>query len=287
MGIFQQRTDLALESRDLAAQSGELKGVEFEESLREGLRCQKIRVTTQDGSKALGKPVGTYYTLNISSLLRRESGEFPAAVEALRSILVELIPPTPACSLIAALGNRNITPDNIGPLAAENLLVTRHLKQYAPEDFKMLNPVAVVTPGVLANSGIESSDSIKWICEQLRPARVIVIDALAASSLDRLCRTVQITDTGITPGSGVGNSRSAINSDSLGVPVVAIGVPTVVDIASLIDSDGAKGAANKEMIVTPRNIDTEVVAAARLVAYALNCALHAGLKIEDVDMLVG
>ncbi len=154
----------------------------------------------------------------------------------------------------------------------------------------MLSPVAVITPGVMGTSGIESADYIKWVCDNLKPGRVVVIDALAARSLDRLCRTVQVTDTGVTPGSGVGNSRSAVNSKTLGVPVVAIGVPTVVDIRSLLADLGGNNSVtptSKEMIVTPRNIDSEVVCAARVVAYAVNCALHDGLTLEDIDMLVG
>ena len=288
MDGFQQRTDLALESRELAAARGEVPGVSFEESLREGLLCQKVKVETPEGSAALGKPVGTYYTLNIGALLRRESGEFPAAVAALASVLRELLQTAPErCSLVAALGNRDITPDNIGPLAAQNVLVTRHLKQYAAEDFRLLRSVAVIAPGVLASSGIESADYIRWVCERLQPAQVIVIDALAAKDLGRLCRTVQVTDAGITPGSGVGNARSAVNSEVLGVPVIAVGVPTVVDIGSLLKPDSVQGDKDREMIVTPRNIDAEVAGAARLIAYALNCALHDGLQLEDIDMLIG
>ena len=290
MEKYQQRTDLALESRELAAEKGEVSGVDFEESVRSGLLCQKISIKTAEGSETIGKPVGEYYTLNISSLLRRESGEFSTSVEALASVLQELIPAAAAdtCTLVVGLGNRDITPDTIGPLTAESVLVTRHLKQYAPDDFKMLSPVAVITPGVMGTSGIESADYIKWVCDELKPSRVIVVDALAAKGLERLCRTVQVTDTGITPGSGVGNSRSAVNNKTLGVPVIAIGVPTVVDIGSILQNEKVEERPeNKEMIVTPRNIDSEVVCAARLVAYAINCALHPGLKLEDIDMLVG
>ena len=144
---------------------------------------------------------------------------------------------------------------------------------------------------MLGTSGIESADYIKWVCDNLKPDKVIVVDALAARSLNRLCRTVQITDTGITPGSGVGNSRSAINKDTLGVPVIAIGVPTVVDIRSLLadmgDANSSEEAAkSNDMIVTPRNIDSEVACASRIVAYAINLALHEGLTVEDIDMLV-
>lgn len=289
MEQFQQRTDLALEARELAAERGEVSGVSFEDSIRDGVLCQKVTVASEDGSRAIGKPMGQYFTLNVDSVLRRESASFGGTVSALTSVLKELLPAGEGCTLVVGLGNRDITPDNIGPLTAESVLVTRHLKSEAPEDFKMLSPVAVITPGVMGTSGIESADYIKWVCDNLRPDRVIVIDALAARSLDRLCRTVQVTDTGVTPGSGVGNSRGAVNSETLGVPVVAIGVPTVVDIRSLLADLGGSNtkATPKEMIVTPRNIDSEVVCAARLVAYAVNCALHDGLTLEDIDMLVG
>ncbi len=290
MEQFQQRTDLALEARELAAERGEVPGVSFEDSIRDGVLCQKVTVMSEEGSRAIGKPEGKYFTLNVDSVLRRESESFGGAVSALASVLKELLPDGEGCTLVVGLGNRDITPDNIGPLTAESVLVTRHLKNEAPEDFKMLSPVAVITPGVMGTSGIESADYIKWVCDNLKPGRVVVIDALAARSLDRLCRTVQVTDTGVTPGSGVGNSRSAVNSKTLGVPVVAIGVPTVVDIRSLLADLGGNNSVtptSKEMIVTPRNIDSEVVCAARVVAYAVNCALHDGLTLEDIDMLVG
>lgn len=296
MPQFTQRTDLAAESRELAmgVRLGEVKGVKYEESEKSGIKYQKITVIDEEGQTALGKPIGTYYTAEITSVLRRESETFADAVGALSELIKGMLGQADAegCTLVAGLGNRDITPDIIGPLCAESVLVTRHLKEHAPEDFKFLSPVAVISPGVLGTSGIESADYIKWVCTNLKPARVIVIDALAARNLDRLCRTVQITDTGITPGSGVGNARTAINKDVLGVPVTAIGVPTVVDIRSLLTDMGdgklsEKAAGVNEMIVTPRNIDSEVVCASRVVAYALNLALHNGLTVEDVDMLIG
>lgn len=290
MERFEQRTDLALEAREMAAEKGQVSGVNFEDSIRDGILCQKVTVLSEEGSRAIGKPIGRYYTLNIDSLLRRESESFSGTVSALVSVLQELLPERDSgCTLVVGLGNRDITPDNIGPKSVESILVTRHLKSQAPEDFKMLSPVAVITPGVLGTSGIESADYIKWVCDNLKPQSVIVIDALAARSMDRLCTTVQISDTGVTPGSGVGNCRSAVNSETLGVPVVAVGVPTVVDIRSLLADVNAQNISGlpKEMIVTPRNIDSEVVCASRLVAYAINCALHNGLTLEDIDMLVG
>lgn len=289
MREFTVRTDLALEARE--SYGGRLDGVRSEESIREGLHCTRVTIENDAAGEKIGMAAGRYYTLNISSLLRRESEAFAASVKAVASVFEELFAPDDSerCTLVVGLGNRDITPDNVGPLASAQVLVTRHLKKEAPEDFKMLRPVAVITPGVLASSGIESADYIRWVCDRLSPRQVVTIDALAAASLDRLCRTVQVTDSGIRPGSGVGNTRSEISAATLGVPVVSIGVPTVVDIRNLLDeknSVGNKSAAGQDMIVTPRNIDSEVVCEARLLAYALNCALHPGLQLEDIDMLV-
>lgn len=296
MQKFQQRTDLAMEARELAMgkKLDDIEGVIYQELAEGEMKYQKLEVISKEGAEAIGKPVGIYYTAEISSVLRRESESFGDTVSALAKLFLEVLGEfnKDGTVLVVGLGNRDITPDIIGPMTVDSVLVTRHLKQHAPEDFKFLNPVAAICPGVLGTSGIESADYIKWVCGSLKPDRVVVIDALAAKSLDRLCRTVQITNTGITPGSGVGNSRNAINADTLGVPVVAIGVPTVVDIRSLLIEMGDKTLSQKavsgnDMIVTPRNIDSEVVCASRVVAYALNLAFHEGLTIEDVDMLVG
>ena len=294
MQKFEQRTDLAAESRELAmgASLTEPEGTKFEEAEERGIKYQKFTVSDERGQAATGKPVGVYYTAELGSVLRRESESFIDTATAISTLLRGLLKKSAGCTLVVGLGNRDITPDGIGPLSAESVLVTRHLKEHAPKDFEFMSPVAVICPGVLGTSGIESADYIKWVCDNLKPEQVIVIDALAARSLERLCRTVQITDTGITPGSGVGNSRSAINREILGVPVTAIGVPTVVDIRSLLADMGdaklsEKAAGTNEMIVTPRNIDSEVVCASRVVAYAVNLALHEGLSVEDIDMLVG
>lgn len=296
MQKLQQRTDLAMEARALAIgkDADEIEGVIYQELAEKNMKYQKLEVVTKEGAEAIGKPIGIYYTAEISSVLRRESESFGDTVSALAKLFLEILGEVSenGTVLVVGLGNRDITPDIIGPMTVDSILVTRHLKQHAPEDFKFLNPVAAICPGVLGTSGIESADYIKWVCSNLRPDKVVVIDALASNSLDRLCRTVQITNTGITPGSGVGNSRNAINAETLGVPVVAVGVPTVVDIRSLLLEMGdkklsQKAALGNDMIVTPRNIDSEVVCASRVVAYALNLAFHKGLTIEDVDMMVG
>ncbi|NLV86756.1 MAG: GPR endopeptidase [Clostridiales bacterium] len=296
METFKQRTDLAFESREIANKDAgrEVEGIEYTETILHGVQCRKLRVVSKAGADNIGKPMGAYITLDISALTRRESESFTETVTAMAEILTELaeLKNKDLLVLVVGLGNRDITPDAIGPLTAESTLVTRHLKSQMPEDFAFFRPVSVISPGVLGTSGIESADYIKAVCKSLSPDLIIAVDALAAKSFDRLCRTVQITDTGITPGSGVGNSRAQINKETMGVPVIAVGVPTVVDIRTVLaeywgDSAASERGKNSDMIVTPRSIDSEVSNTSKLVAYAINLALHKGITVEDVDMLVG
>lgn len=279
---FEQRTDLAMEAGELA---GDIEGV----SKHSSGNCHIMEIETPAAAKAVGKPMGTYCTLELDEVIRREDGAFEDAVKQLADVIRQELPPQGPV-LVACLGNRDITPDAVGAVAAKNILVTRHLKYRMPEDFKGFRSVAVITPGVLGTSGVESAKHVGAVCSLVRPSMVIAVDALAARSPDRLCKTVQVADTGITPGSGVGNSREELSSATLGVPVVAVGVPTVVDISTLLkDAEAAKGLGNteKSLIVTPRDIDTEVACAGRLVGYAVNLALHEGLTVSDVDMLLG
>lgn len=301
MNKFSPRTDLAVESRQLAttAQAAEeIEGIDYNQTSISGLSCQELIVRTQPGADAIGKPIGTYYTLDISPLLRREEKAFDEAAIALSQLIGRLIVGTFSLDspiLIVGLGNRDITPDSIGTHAATSTLVTKHLKEKMAEDFKGFSPVCVITPGVLGTSGIESFDYIKAVCNLVKPSLVIAIDALAARGLERLCSTIQITDTGISPGSGVGNTRPEISKATLGTYVIAIGVPTVVDLrtvcSDLFKSENGSNNANsmpntESMIVTPRNIDTLVTSAARAVAYGVNLSLHPGLTIQDIDMLL-
>ena len=199
--------------------------------------------------------------------------------------------------LVVGLGNRAITPDNIGPGTLEYTLVTRHLVEGAPEYFADFRKVAAVEPGVLGTTGIESVEIIRAVVEKIRPDRVVAVDALASRSLSRLCRTVQIADTGIVPGSGVSNARAALSKETLGVDVIALGVPTVVDAATLAadmleQSGGGQLQRDKleemgsAMIVTPREIDRSVRDIANLLGYGLNLALHDGVGIGDIDMFL-
>lgn len=289
------RTDLALEARESWQEQREaaeaLPGVVCEEETRDGIRLTRLEIQTQEGAVALEKPQGVYVTLEIESMLRREEDAFEGAVSLLAEQLRACLPQEETKTiLVAGLGNRAVTPDAIGPAAADQVIVTRHLKQTAPQAFAGFCDVSVLRTGVLGTTGIESAEIIGAVCRRLQPDCIIALDALASRETRRLCRTVQLTDTGIVPGSGVGNSRAALNQETLGVPVIAVGVPTVVDAGSLAAALTGKTPDDKQpeaaMIVTPREIDQRVKEIARLIGYGINLALHPELSIRDVDLFV-
>lgn len=275
------RTDLAAEQRELTAGAGELKGVRAESQQRGGFDVTTVEILDEEGARSLCKPIGKYVTLGLEPLMCRTSEAFEDAAELLAELIRGLLPADSGKgTLVAGLGNDEMTPDAVGPLAVNSVIATRHLKRGMPEDFAGFTTVSAVKPGVLGATGIESAELLRSACRAADPARLIAVDALASASLERLCRTVQLTDAGIVPGSGVGNDRAAVSQKSLGLPVLAIGVPTVVDASAFSDSPDAAG-----MFVTPRDIDASVRDVAKLIGYGINLALHDGLTVADIDML--
>ena len=275
------RTDLASEVVQ-RPENASLAGLELNEERICGCRVTAVKINGGEASKVLCKPIGNYLTLELDEYIRRRENSFSDAANALSQLMRRFAEIQNAQSfLVACLGNRAITPDAVGPEVSDSLIVTRHLKQSLPQEFAALSSVAVLRTGVLGTTGIESAQSLKALCGLVQPDCVIAVDALASGELDRLCRNVQIYDSGIAPGSGVGNDRAELNRESLGVPVIAVGVPTVIDAAAFCADESAAG-----LFVTPRNIDELVRSVSKLVAYGLNLALHPGLSIADVDMLV-
>lgn len=275
------RTDLASEVVQ-RPENASLAGLELNEERICGCRVTAVKINGGEASKVLCKPIGNYLTLELDEYIRRRENSFSNAANALSQLMRRFAEIQNAQSfLVACLGNRAITPDAVGPEVSDSLIVTRHLKQSLPQEFAALSSVAVLRTGVLGTTGIESAQSLKALCGLVQPDCVIAVDALASGELDRLCRNVQICDSGIAPGSGVGNDRAELNRESLGVPVIAVGVPTVIDAAAFCADESAAG-----LFVTPRNIDELVRSVSKLVAYGLNLALHPGLSIADVDMLV-
>ena len=297
--MAQRRTDLAVEAHQLwregAEDAASLPGVRAEEEDREGFPVTTVTISSAEGAEALGKPQGTYITIELDGLLRREEGAFRRAAEAVAGCLRPLLPEE-GPALVVGLGNRAVTPDLIGPLAVDHLLVTRHLVEQVPEHFGDLRPVAAAAPGVLASTGMESSLVAQALAERLKPACVIAVDALASRSLDRLCRTVQLSDAGVVPGSGVGNHRAALDRNSLGVPVFTVGAPTVVDGATLVldllERAGRAVPEREELpvggdfFVTPREVDQRAADLGKVLGYAVSMALNPSLTVDDLTMLL-
>ena len=295
--VKQRRTDLAMEGRELwqegAGRTSRLSGVEAHEGEREGIPVTTIRILDQEGEQALGKPAGCYVTLTLTGLAGRSEGVFGRSVRAVAGELTSLlrgIKPD-GLVLVAGLGNRAITPDAVGPRVHEHLLVTRHLVAQMPEQFGHLRPVASLAAEVLGNTGVESGEVVRAVCQKIQPACVIAVDALASRSLERLCRTVQLADTGIAPGSGVGNHRFRLDRESLGVPVIALGVPTVVEgatlAADLLGTDELPSLGEgRDLLVTPKDIDSQVAALSKVIGYGISLALQPGLTVEELDLLL-
>lgn len=289
------RTDLAVEAIQNAEKTADLRQVRQTERLLEGFSVSEVEILGDDAAREIGKPRGRYLTLELDALVRREEDAFPRACRALSTLLHELLPENAPAGpvLVAGLGNRMITPDAIGPQAVDHVIATRHLVEQVPDVFASWRPVSALAPGVLGQTGVETGEVICGVLDRVKPAAVLAVDALAAGRLSRLLRTIQLADTGITPGAGVGNARAALNRDTLGVPVIAIGVPTVVDGATLAHEIAAQlGSPSCEalddlslpVMVTTRDIDREVADIARVIGYAVNMALHPHLTVSDIDL---
>ena len=303
---YEIRTDLALENREIyrLAQKieNEIPGIETEvDDSDSDMLVTKVKILTNEGAEALGKPIGNYITIE-SQMMNDE-------VESMDNKIIQKVADTikdishlvkKDTVLVVGLGNGDVTPDALGPKVVENLQITRHLIEYAPEYVKEgTRAVSAIIPGVLGTTGIETSEIVKGIVERVKPDLVIVIDALASKNMDRISKTIQIADTGIIPGSGVGNSRFAITKETLGVPTIVIGVPTVVGIPTIVDEaisyviekttedDAEKDKLknknymkeileNKkfDFMVTPKDIDDIINNLSNLVANSINVTLN-------------
>ncbi|MCI9082034.1 MAG: GPR endopeptidase [Lachnospiraceae bacterium] len=242
MSQFQVRTDLALETREKFEEDNvEVKGVRVEEEFRKEneIKITTMVIETENGAKAMGKPRGTYITMEAENMDCQDEDYHREISLELAKLIRKLLPDQkePLSVLVAGLGNREVTPDALGPRVVDNLMITRHvLKEFGKYAFgeEEVNAVSGIVPGVMAQTGMESQEIIRGVIEETKPDVMIAIDALAARSTRRLSRTIQITDTGINPGSGVGNHRHGLSKATVGIPVIAIGVPTVVDAATIV-----------------------------------------------------
>ena len=236
------RTDLALERRDLYKKANniedEVDGIETEEEkVDEDIKITRVKVLNENGENAIGKKVGNYITIDINNLKIAGEEQIQKASEALTKELKELLKKhieEQEPLLVVGLGNLYVTPDALGPKVVQDIDITRHILQYMPEALdKNTRPVSAISPGVLGTTGIETLEILKGIVDNIKPKLLIIIDALASRSIERISSTVQIADTGIIPGAGVGNTRKELSIETLGIPVVAIGIPTVVEAATI------------------------------------------------------
>ena len=277
-------TDLALESIDAEKISDGI----YRSSRGEAFRITEIQISDDSCGKKIGKRKGKYITLE-GSPLGRFSEEFRKMASELSNELAPLIPDGPA--LVLGLGNSDITPDALGPMCASGILATRHLsEELGNEDefLSSLRPVSVLASGVLGQTGIETAEITNALSQKIKPSCVIAVDALACCDVNRLGTTIQISDSGISPGSGVANRRREISQETLGVPVIAVGVPTVVDMYTIAENLTGKETQPDmpNMMVTPRDIDRLVERSSSLISAGLNLALHPQLSYEEVENIM-
>ena len=292
-------TDLAMEA----------KGGPFEsEQLGEGIERTVVHIEDEQVERELGRPMGTYVTLSCPQSMTIDLNTRRALSEQVARTLREMLPAKARTVLVTGLGNRSVTPDALGPRTVERVLVTRHMDGTLPEDVaQRMGSVCAAAPGVLGVTGIETAEVLRGMAAHVKPDAVIAVDALAARDSRRICSTIQIADTGISPGSGVGNHRKALTRETLGVPVIAVGVPMVV-YASTIARDAVSALTGGEesedeerlsacvervvserlgeMIVTPREVDALVERMAGIVAEGINLALHPGLNAGEIAQMM-
>ncbi len=297
-----RRTDLALEAKEIweesAKETTKLPGVIAREEKFPDYSVTHVEIIDEEGERALGKPRGRYITLEMENLCQLGRSDYVQAAEIVAEQLSQILNiPEKGSVLVAGLGNRDVTPDAIGPKTVESILVTRHLIEAVPEHFGGFRPVSALAAGVMGDTGVESGELISAVAKSLKPDCIIAVDALASRSLGRIFRTVQITDTGIIPGSGVGNHRMALTAASMGVPVIALGVPTVVDAATLcldlLEKTGHHGQDPEALLemgaglfVTPREVDSFGETLSKVLGLGISRALHQDLSVEDVEMFL-
>lgn len=290
---------MAVERHEIAG-SEDIDGIEINKYDDGGVTVTEIKVTNENGSCALDKPLGSYVTVEVTPF-SKASDLFSHQLTVLSEQIKKLIPDS-GLVLIAGLGNKTITPDALGPRAAELIFATRHIGAELRKSIGMENirNAAVIIPGVLGKTGVETGEIIESVARKVKPCAVIVIDALASRRLERLGTTVQMATSGVVPGSGVGNARSRIDEQTLGIPVLSVGVPTVVDAATLASdlieqagyaTDGAEfekllKPIGERIMVTPKEIDLMIERAAQLVAMSINCALQPELDPKDILAIV-
>ncbi len=313
------RTDLAMEARELYSQrNDDLRGVESETQESDGIQVTRVRITSPEGESKMGKPMGNYITIEAEAIKDRDPEYDELVSQRIGQEIKALVNLNKNSNvLVVGLGNWNITPDSLGPKVVDRVMVTRHILELIPDQVdERVRAVCAIAPGVLGITGIETGEIVKGIVDRVKPDAVIVIDALASRKTHRIGTTIQIADTGINPGSGIGNKRMGINEESLGVKTIAIGVPMVVyahtigrdSLEMLIKEFSAQAAPGTEfykmlsnmqedqldalveevlsqgmgdLVVTPKEVDMLIDDVANIISEGLNLALHDNISLEE------
>ncbi|MDT8715301.1 GPR endopeptidase [Clostridium sp. 19966] len=315
-------TDLAVEAREIYSQEtkGKTDGVDYKDYKIGDFQITDVTIVNELGEQKMGKPIGKYITLDLPNFVHYDGDAIDEASKALAECMEPLINIDKGMTaLVVGLGNWNITPDALGPKVVSRLMITRHLRELIPDSIdEGIRPVCAIAPGVLGTTGIESVEIVKSLVDRIKPNIIICIDALAARKLNRVNRTIQIGNTGISPGSGVGNKRMELSEKSLGVPIIAIGVPTVVDAATMANdtidlvvdemienaTEGSKfydllKCMNKEdkarmirevldpyggnLMVTPKEVDMVIDSLSKIIANGINISLQPALELDDIN----
>jgi spore protease len=323
--VFKARTDLALEVKELYQEEKqqEIPGVAVEKKELKNISVTKVEILDDEGAKIMGKAKGKYITLECSALRKADADIKDEVSKVLAAELKELIADSSDLkALVIGLGNWNVTPDALGPKVVSKVFVTRHLfKLYNKENDGALAEVSAISPGVMGTTGVETTEIVRGVVEKTKPNLVIAVDALASRKMERVNTTIQLATTGINPGSGIGNMRKALNEETLGVPVIAIGVPTVVDAATLTSDTiqlvinaflkQAKAGSqfysmlaelkeeekydlikevlepySANLVVTPKEVDEIIVNLSQIIANAVNIALHPGVDLKDLNRFI-
>ena len=283
------RTDLALEAA-LPLENHLPEGVALHRKQEQGITVEQVRITSPAGEHAIGKPMGEYSTLSLPPLWKGEGERMASAVEILAQLLRDVLPEQ-GLVLIVGLGNPSITADALGPKTAQGILATRHLTGLEPEFFRQLRPTAVLAPGVLGQTGMESAEIVQAAVEKFAPSAVIAVDALAAGETGRLGTTIQLSDSGIVPGAGAMNRRQELSRKTLGIPVLALGIPTVCDAVSFAASFFPETELPADvrrydpLLITPKEIDQLTDRGSAILSAAINRALQPHLSAEELAFL--
>ncbi|MCY6371835.1 GPR endopeptidase [Clostridium ganghwense] len=319
------RTDLAVEAKEIYEQQnqGGISGVEINEYIENGMKVTDVRIVDEIGEKNMGKPIGKYITIDMPEFVHYDKDIMDDVSKGLAKTLSGIIKLDKSMTaLVVGLGNWNVTPDALGPKVISRLMVTRHLKELVPDSIdENIRPVCAMSPGVLGITGIETGEIIKSVADKIKPNLIICIDALASRKTERVNTTIQIGDSGISPGSGIGNKRMEISKRTLGIPVIAIGVPTVVHAATLANdtidlaideminqsTEGSgfynmlksldKGEKERlinevlhpyvgDLVVTPKEVDMVIDSISKVIANGINIALQPALNLEDINKYV-